>query len=318
MKKFEIYLAGGGTRCVFQIPIIKEILQECEITKIRGISMGAIVGYAAIFNCYDQLYNFLKDIGSSLIPSFSFYGIEKYINKIPILSHLYNIFYLSYSVKNKGFYNSENGKQFINLIDKYATQNYNNKQELLSKLDCVVFNVTKNKIQIINGTHPLFREYLIASCSIWLLLPPVKIKKLKSECECNDLCFDYIDELYCNCLEHMYNEYIDVGFIQTIPELSSTSTTKIVILTKNLNQNTLSTGNNIFEYLSNVINYCSNKISQDNFIINKNCIYINYNSPSEKANEFDKMMIDKFKKDGDNVYENIIKYANPPLFIDVP
>lgn len=196
MRPIRFILSGGGTRCAYQMSFLEHLTKnkyfknKFYIDKIYGTSFGAFVGFYILLNKLDIIKEFFSNIDEdSLEPCYqlNLFGLYKVINKIPLVNYLFkflnNIIWLLVSIKKKGFYKTDYGEKYLNKL------NLNNfDYNLLDKFECCVYNITKNKIQFIKGSHPLIKEYIIASSALWLVFPPKIIKQLKSECVCNNKC----------------------------------------------------------------------------------------------------------------------------------
>jgi predicted acylesterase/phospholipase RssA len=271
------YLSGGGLKCCYQLTFIKNIMNDSflkdhiYIDKIYGTSFGAVIGYCICLSKYDIMREYCLSLKSdNLIPCckisqyinrlawFNNYSILKVVYKI--LTKISNLLWLINGVKNKGFYLSTNGLQFLN--DIKVTKKDNPK---LSKFYCCVFNVTLNKIQYICGIHPLITTYITASCALWLFFKPIFIKQLKNECSCTLTCkCNCSNDIYCECsiYLHRYNEFIDGGILKPIPYVRDKKYNgfEYILTVDNLNninnnKSILNTNNNLLKYLNNIINY---------------------------------------------------------------
>jgi hypothetical protein len=151
------------------------------------------------------------------------FGFGKYIiNLIDIFSSLINAIY--------GFiYTTHDFERIINYVEK---QNASDK--ILSQLNVHVYNLTLNRSEIINGTHPLFKRYLIASLCRLTFFDPFKIRLLINECQCNENCSNCHknkESIFipicgynvCNCddIHHKFNEYVDNDICNDFSNLSS-------------------------------------------------------------------------------------------------
>lgn len=246
-KKVNIFLCGGGPKVCYQTTLLKKMSENYEMKNIVGLSFGALIGYMACRNLYDDITNFCESLNPDmLIPCFklirTIMNVAEFMENIPLIGKfignmLKNIglsIWILNGIKKKGLFLPDSGINFINSVTSKNSKDV----ELmnLSKFWCVVYNATKNHIEIINGTHPKIEEYILASCSRWIIYQPLKIIRTKTECECNDSCTKCIKlqknnnannvvqqdanvELFCTCDDdkHKYNEYIDPGFERNIP-----------------------------------------------------------------------------------------------------
>ena len=135
-----------------------------------------------------------------------------------IFNSINNIIWILKGIYEKGLYDQTKG------MDVLFNSELNQKQlNSLKNYFCCVYNITKQKIEYINVSHPLIKEYICASASLWIIFKPKLIQQLKSECQCNSLCNCFNDinkeNIFCNCtnISHRYNEFMDGGILKPIP-----------------------------------------------------------------------------------------------------
>lgn len=321
-KSINIYLSGGGIKCAYQISFLNYLINNKEfndkyvINNIYCVSFGGFVGYAYVNGTLDILQSiFLKFSNKSdiLKKTFELWGI-KYISMIPIIGKiicfLFDMIWLLKGIKEKGFYKFDIGYSMI--------KDLTSKNNKLDAFNCYVYNITKNKLECINGSHPLLHQYMIASCCYWGLFKPVFIQMLCNECECTSACYNICkinNNIYCQCSYHQYNEFIDAGieqihpFVNLLPsDLLCQSKDKqddhihLLLATENLKNNTVKvhTGNNIIEYLVNLINHNINKASlyMSKSWNKNNNIIINYQPPVNNPVDIDPIKINQMINDG--------------------
>jgi len=280
MIPLRIVLSGGGTKCAYQLTLLNNLLnnklfnEKYKIDKIYGTSFGALVGF---FLCIEQpeiLKKFFLNINKkSLCPWFDLWGYDDYLQKIPIIGNWINniiksiidSIWILISIQKKSLFQPINGFQLLNSITINNIQ-----KNKLNKFYCCVYNITQQKYQYINGNHPLIKDYIIASSSIWLIFAPIKIRQLKLECICDHNCNCFINKIihpdyFCNCNkeEHQFNEFIDGGLTKLIPMEYDDVFDGLyyVIITKDINEivnkkfHFNNTGNNLFEYLDKLITF---------------------------------------------------------------
>jgi len=205
----------------------------------------------------------------------------------------------------KGMYNS-NFNAYL-LDDLFSNINFNDNtiKTKLARYNCFVYNITKNKIEIINGLNPKISEYIYASCCCWGLLPPVKIIQSDGQT----------------------NEFMDCGFIQVHPfenllNLSKSQKRKNkkiikLLLTTNTIHNMKNVGlsekhDNLITYLTDIISYLIDKNDykiMDKMTRKKNAHIIQYLPRVSRPNDFDpvqtKLMISDGKIYANNFINNI-------------
>jgi len=351
-ERVNIYLSGGGTKCSYQGTFLKKLNDNnnYSIENIIGLSFGSIVGYMTCLGLYDEIIEFCKNLTpTALVPCSNLYiyivKFSEIVSKIPLIGTymsqhiavIAKILWIVIAISQKGLFIPEFGEKYL---EKIHTQNIEDSDAKLNKFWCIVYNVTKNKLEIINGTHPLIKKYLVASCSLWIIFPPVKITRLSTECDCVDGCNCSKSETYCTCSNesHKINEFIDPGFTRFIPygndsiygntEFSRRINNEdididLVCTTMNIkrlgdNACNFNTGNNLFEYLDNLVTMCAD-MSQKNIIqnewnryINQKTYIINYESPIKKPTDINREMINKILADGEKLYDKFIDTNNLP------
>ena len=227
-RKCILLLSGGGTKCCYQITMLKNIISSqiyidnYNLTEIYGTSFGSLTGLCICLEKHDELIKFFLSLTKdSLVPWFDVWGMDNYIRKIPfigqILGIIIDMIWIIVSLSKKSLYNPQVGIKFIESLNL-------DKEESKRKLKnyyCCVYNVTKGTTQYINGHHPEIKKYILASSSIWIIFPPVQIRMLSSECYCNVKCECDKKSKYCTCIDvkHQYNEFIDGGFLKPMPQL---------------------------------------------------------------------------------------------------
>jgi len=311
MKNIRLVLSGGGTRCAYQYKILEELIGSyvygnINVDSIYGTSFGAVVG---LYFCLGEMQAleklFMSMNQDSLVKCFDMWGYDKYIRGIPIIGDhigsLIDVAWIIESIKRKGLYKPTFGLEAFNSLD------LTNKAKL-SKFHCSVFNVTKSKLEFIRGDHPLIIEYIVASCALWLVFPPVEINRLITECDCDEECHcqkDGSELCYCKNPKHRYNEFIDIGFIDQVPfEYDNNFDGRYyVITTKNYGRlrngdfKLDDTGKHLFEYLDRIISYQSDYI-QSHRINNNDC----WNKPNVTVIDLDCYIYDACNMDSISEY----------------
>lgn len=325
MNDLKIILQGGGTRCSYQVTFLDKLINndnfhnKFNIKSIYGTSFGALVGYFFCVNKLHILDKFFKSIDeNSLKRHFDLWGFGYFLKRIPIIgkiiSFLINIIWLLKSVANKSLYNQSNG--IGNLFNNELTLV---EKENLKKFNCCVYNITKQKVEYINGTHPLIIEYILASSSLWIVFEPKLIKQLKSECICDESCkCSENNNEFCTCEieNHRINEYMDGGVLKPIPyEYDKDFKGKHLILTtkdiERINNKKFiftDSGENLFEYLDNIITFLIeyNQHVEMNYVNkgwykNDNVHLVNYKPKSNNPAILDKKIIEEYMNDGEEL-----------------
>jgi predicted acylesterase/phospholipase RssA len=320
----NIVLQGGGTRCAYQVSFLDTFMKantKHKINNIYGTSFGALVGYFFCIRRLDILYNFFISLNEdSLKKHFDFFGYGKYLTKIPILGYFFsviiNIVWLLKSIKHKSLYDQDSS---VNDLFNFTLTDLQKKD--LYNFYCCVYNITKQRTEYINGSHPLIVEYIIASSSLWILFKPRLIRQLKSECICDENCgcsykCKSDNENFCDCDNetHKFNEYMDGGLLKSIPFAFDPEyhgeylvlTTKNIHNIKNKKFIFNNSGSHLFEYLDNIITHLVEYIQHIEIeFINKdwhtqpNVHLINYDPVFVNPDILNKEIIMNYIKDGE-------------------
>lgn len=335
MQQLNLILQGGGTRCAYQLSFLNKIIKNIQfnnifkINNVVGTSFGAIVGYFYCIDKMDILYDFFMKLNkNSLQPHFDLWGYKNIIIKIPFIGNIVGVIidmvWIIKSIVYKGLYDQTNQINTLLNIELNTQQKQN-----LKKYYCCVYNITKQKIEYINGTHPLLLDYIIASSSLWIVFKPKLIKQLKSECICDENCVCYKTKNdksndYCDChIEtHKFNEFMDGGILKPIPyEKDDTYDGKYLILTtKDLdkinNKNFIfkNSGRHLFEYLDNIITFLVEyhqhldmKYINKEWHKNNNVYLINYKPKNNDPLLLNKEIITEYINDGNHLADNFLK-----------
>lgn len=336
MQQINIILQGGGTRCAYQMAFLNKILfdgnfkQQYKINNIFGTSFGALVGYFFCINRLDILNNFFMTLNeNSLKPHFDLWGYANIIKKLPLigkwLCKIIDIIWIMKSIINKSLYDQKNEikKLFDVRLDEIQIKN-------LENYYCCVYNITKQKIEYINGKHPLLLDYVEASSSLWIVFKPKSIHQLKSECICTETCNCYITKTlypnrFCDCMidAHKKNEFMDGGILKPIPyehNQENFNEKYLILTTKDIdriaNKNFLfnDTGNNLFEYLDNIITflveyhqYLNINYINKNWHKNENIYLINYKPKNNSPLVLDSEIIKEYISDGEILANDFLK-----------
>lgn len=334
-NKIRFYLEGGGAKCTYQLTFLKHLFNNnnfnnnFELESIWAISFGSVMAYLFLLDEVDLAKKLLEQGDNILIKSFDLSKYTFFINKIPFIGKYFetlgNAIWIMNSLKEHGLFKPDNIEKYL----QYALMKNKNNIHKLYKLNVMVYNITKNKSQVINGDHPLIIDYILAGMSVWLLFPPRKIKLLKSECDCNINCDcrSNNNDIYCNCSNefHKYNDFIDIGFMHTIPfdNISQDISNNLIncyLLTNPINNTVnLSKGNNLLEYMYNIIDTVSSKYQnfitdKINFINNNKITHIITNNSNLNISEINKYKINKNFKKGIIISKKYLRYLNSKNF----
>ena len=232
----------GSYQAGFLYRLFKKYKDYFEIYQVDGTSVGALNGYG-IFGDIENLRNIWFSIksGSDIFPPSS----DMYIGK--------EIVALFKSINSLGY---STNKKLKNIIEP------NN--HITEKLNISVVDLDKGECLYINCLNKNFKEYLLASCSPWLLVPPTKIDGV-----------NYTD-----------GGLLDRFAIKNLKD--SKADIKLLIgYDKSYENPKYSNGNNLLTYATNLIEIASIKtINKDIDIIKEleeanKMIVINYNCSEE-------------------------------------
>ena len=341
----DVYLAGGGMKCVYQASFLKRLEAETEvpINNVVGLSFGSVMGYGACTGRHEEIIEFCRSLSpANLVPCFDLWGYGKFVRSLPlvgrVLGSLLDIIWILNALRVKGLFRPTFGEGFLQRIAPTGSQS-----DKLRRFRCVVYNVTRARTEAIEGTHPLIADYIVASCSRWLIFPPRLIRRLRSECECGEQCADTgcgpyhgshsphdppdpHDLCQCTHADHHSNEYIDAGFHGTIPyDLRSQipaeqrSETELLLTTEDIRSHqaeTFTTGTNLLEYLDNLVSLTSGTLSRNRLeewmkewmkewghTPDTRVFVINYRPRVTRAIEIDRDLVTTSLEDGDRLYE---------------
>ena len=247
--KIHFIIPGGGVKGCFQAGFLYRLYKSYsdyfELYQIDGCSVGALNGLGVTSgNVLD-----LKDIWHNIKSSTDIFSP---LSKVPLINGIvtaYSVFYKNGVYKNK----------LKNIIDNYKI----NKDNELSKFNCVVSNIRTGIYQYINGTHPKIKDYTTASGTPWIISSPVEIDD---------------------------NIYTDGALLQLYPikYIDDSKADKIVIVGYDEEHfyKYADEGDNVLYYLARIIDVCRNNnlnmkyikkvINKDNVILVDNPLKVDF------------------------------------------
>lgn len=260
----KIILPGGGVKCSYQVGFMDALLSnddffnKYEIVEINGSSGGAIVGSYAATGQIDKLkdiiikYEKLSDI-------FEPWFFIQHINKLPVIHFIMKFINLLMAITKKSLLNPYKFYKSIDLLNENMLKGCNNSKIIgLDKFNCVVTNLTDQKIEYINGTNKLIKDYIKASSTLWMLCPPYKINN--KEYMDGGLCELYPmghDKTFPNATFNS-NEVIDSLDINPTHEDENC---KYIIVNPQDGKPTKHSSKDIFYYLNSIINVTHHQLS---------------------------------------------------------
>jgi|688.fasta_scaffold301460_1 hypothetical protein len=301
-NKYNIYLSGGGTKCAYQLTFLRNLIREKGIHSINKIycsSFGSLVAYFCLHEEFNKLETFFTTLTPDKLRKSTYTkrmeNIEKILLNIPIIGYIFqiifNIYWILTSVKKYGLFNQSSGDELLDNISKIDEAEH---KILLEKMECIVYNISDNKIELINGTDDKIKEYILAACAYWGLFSPKKINgKYYSD--------SGIDYVHPHILVFK-DEKIDYQNIIHIALCTGDL--------DNFNDNGIDIGTNLFEYLISLINYQIDKRIECEIKTIKypiNCYLIYYKPPMHKVDEMNIHKINKTLNDGNILYDHFNK-----------
>lgn len=307
--KINIFLSGGGTKCSFQVGFLEKICSSQQFNKQYSfgsfycISFGSLVGLFHILGKSDVLKTLLINSNERTIKRVcEMWGIHHILSKIPLLGpilvKIINLIWLIKGIFSRGMYKSDFGNTILNTLFQNINKNDPITIKKLEQFNCFVFNITKNRIERINGTNPQIQQYIQASICCWGLFPPIKIKQPDGS----------------------INEFLDAGFIQVHPYFNLLKHTykksqykkkykqmSLLLMTNtldNMYKTHLDGTQNLIEYLIAIISYLMDR--SDAELIRSELIrtrtqnkhIIQYLPRVTYPNEFDPIKINQMINDG--------------------
>lgn len=231
----NLYMTGYIHDSLYQSAILQSIdLSRYDDVIFHTSGFSSLMCYMFLLNKLHLYVPYILKLGIDGVSKFHTYRrIVLFLNRIPfgvgkyvillidIISVLINAF--------QGFiYTHDDFVRLINYVDRSEQCNETpkkNKRRLLQKINVHVYNITTNRSEIVNGSHPLFKRYLLASLSRLTFFEPIKIQLLSNECRCDEDCTQCIklrknksmifvspegcDICTCDNMSHRYNDYVD-------------------------------------------------------------------------------------------------------------
>lgn len=155
-KRIHFILPGGGVNGAFQAGFLYRLLKDChqyiEVSRIDGISVGALNGVGILLEDPE----FLRNI---------WYSIEH-------RNHIFDSHPTNRIAWEKGsLYDSNGLREIISVYKDFV------RKEELNKYQCVVHNSNTNDYEYINGGHVNIWDYVVASASPPIISPYSKINE---------------------------------------------------------------------------------------------------------------------------------------------
>lgn len=170
--KRAIVLGGGGARGSFQVGMLKEIVinKEIDFQILRGVSVGALnSSFLAMASVGKNKKESLKNLQKQ-VESLEKLWLEEIKGNYSVYGEKFGMLF-SLALGSDSLYTTEPLKELIN---KYID---------INKLKSSGRNFSIGTVSLLTGKYEEwgsdtenFKEKLLASCSIPLIFPPVKIK----------------------------------------------------------------------------------------------------------------------------------------------
>lgn len=216
------------------------ILQSIDLSKYDSVTFHTS-GFSSLM-CYMFLINklhlyvpYMLRLSTEGVSKFYYYRrLIMFLNRIPLGIGKYVILLVDmisvlFNALKGYIYTVDDFVRLINYIDRSNEMDFTrrfktNEKKVLQTLNVHVYNITLNRSEIIKGSHPLFKRYLLASLARLTFFEPIKIQMMSNECRCNDECINcnkirnnnsiFINpegQNICTCenISHRYNEFVD-------------------------------------------------------------------------------------------------------------
>ena len=177
----KIILPGGGVKCSYQVGFMDALLsnddffKKYEIVEINGSSGGAIVGSYAATGQIEKLKDIITKY-EKLNDVFEPWFYVPYINNLPVIHFITKLINLFFAITKKSLLNPYKLYESIDFLNDNMLRGCHDSKIIgLDKFNCVVTNLTDQKIEYINGTSKLIKDYIKASSTLWMLCPPYEI-----------------------------------------------------------------------------------------------------------------------------------------------
>ncbi|MHB1952781.1 MAG: patatin-like phospholipase family protein [Sulfobacillus sp.] len=160
-KRLHLVLPGGGIRGAAQAGFLyslEEYSDFYEVVRIDGVSAGAINGYAVACGRRELLRDFWLSID----------GMHRVFP--PVCGGLFSqMRTLLNGFSRKGLFHNGGLQRML------ADCSPSGDPGRLERFNCVVTDLQRGEPTYINGTSPELREYVLASASPWIVVPPQEI-----------------------------------------------------------------------------------------------------------------------------------------------
>lgn len=229
----NLYLTGYLNDSMYQSAILQSMdLSRYDDVTFHTSGFSSLMCYMFLINKLHLYVPYMLRLSTDGVSKFYYYRrIILFLNRIPFGIGKYIILLidmLSVLINAmKGYiYTVDDFVRLINYVDKSSDKSTKKiEKKILRKMNVHVYNITTNRSEIINGSHPLFKRYLLASLSRLTFFEPIKIQVMLNECRCTGECLNCNKHRQnknsifvtpeghniCTCENslHRYNEYVD-------------------------------------------------------------------------------------------------------------
>lgn len=231
----SVYLSGYINDSVYQIPLLQSLdtnlFYNHDNISFHTSGFSSLMCYMFLIGKHElyaslilKMYNDTMITGYDISLFKTYRKISIFMNRLPFgigkyIMSLISLFFVTINMLNGHMYKIYDFEALLEYVEN------DRKNNVLEKMNIHVYNLTLNKIEVVNGCHPLFKKYLLASLSRFPYFEPVNVEVLNTECCCTEDCVNcdkYRDKesditvsknnincCTCDNYEHRINKYID-------------------------------------------------------------------------------------------------------------
>ncbi|VBB18362.1 patatin-like phospholipase [Yasminevirus sp. GU-2018] len=194
-KNINLYLSGYACDSVYQSALVQSIdLSSYDNTTFHTSGFSSLMCFMYLSGNVDLFRAYMYRLATDGVSKFGFYRrIALFLKRIPfgigsyILS-LIDAICVLFNMINGYVYTLDDFERLMTYTAYRSSKTSGDKinKKALKNMNVHIYNITTNKIEVVNGTHPLFRKYVLASLCRFPLYDPVRIESLESECPCTE------------------------------------------------------------------------------------------------------------------------------------